>query len=612
MPVAAEKGRERVLRDVMVPMRDGARLATDVFLPEGAGPWPVLLERTPYDKRAARANEYTRAHPEIFGREELAGFFTAAGFAVVFQDCRGRYGSEGTFVKYRAEAEDGYDTLAWLVRQPWCDGAIGTMGMSYSAHTQMAAAALSPPGLAAMVVDCGGFSNAYQGGIRFGGALELKQATWAYRHALRSRAAKDDPRVAAALEAADIADWFARMPWEPGRSPLSAAPEYEGFLFEQWRKVLFDDYWKIPALYAQGHYEKMPRVPSVHMSGWYDPYARTAVENFVALSARGHDAQLIVGPWTHGARSRTYSGDVDFGPHATFDDAIGTDFVAWRIGFFERHLRGRAGPAEPPVRVFVMGGGSGRRNAEGRLDHGGSWLACTRWPPEESRPLPLFLQPDHRLAPHPARDEAAHRFVADPDDPVPTIGGPITSGAPVMEGGAFDQREDPRFFGCRTPGRPIAARPDVLVYELLVEDEPLTIVGDVSVTLFVSSDRPTADFTAKLVDVHPQSADYPQGFAMNLCDGILRAPFREGFDRLVPLEPGTIVPLTVQLYPTANRFMPGHRLRLEIASSNFPRFDVNPNDAPGEDLSPVRRRATNAVHIGPAFASRLSLHVLPG
>lgn len=612
MPVAAEKRRERVLRDVMVPMRDGVRLATDVFLPEGAGPWPVLLERTPYDKRAARANEYTRAHPEIFGREELAGFFTAAGFAVVFQDCRGRYGSEGTFVKYRAEAEDGYDTLAWLVRQPWCDGFIGTMGMSYSAHTQMAAAALSPPGLAAMVLDCGGFSNAYQGGIRFGGALELKQATWAYRHARRSRTAKDDPRVAAALEAADIADWFARMPWKPGHSPLAAAPEYEGFLFEQWRRVLFDDHWKIPALYAEGYYDAMPRVPSVHMSGWYDPYACTAVENFVGLRARGHDAQLIVGPWTHGARSRTYSGDVDFGADATFDGAIGTDFVAWRIAFFERHLRGKAGEPEPPVRVFVMGGGSGRRNAEGRLDHGGSWLACTRWPPEESRPLPLFLQPDHRLAPRPAQGEAAHRFVADPDDPVPTIGGPITSGAPVMEGGAFDQREDPRFFGCRTPGQPIAARPDVLVYELLVEDEPLTIVGDVSVTLFVSSDRPTTDFTAKLVDVHPPSADYPRGFAMNLCDGILRAPFREGFERLVPLEPGVVVPIVVRLYPTANRFMPGHRLRLEIASSNFPRFDVNPNDAPGEDLSPVRRRAHNAVHVGPSFASRLSLHVLRG
>lgn len=611
MSVAIKTRESRALRDVMAPMRDGVRLATDVFLPEGDGPWPVILERTPYDKTAARANEYTRAHPEVFGREELARFFTDAGYAVAFQDCRGRYRSEGAFVKYRAEAEDGYDALAWIAAQPWCDGRIGTMGMSYSAHTQMAAAALSPPGLKAMVVDCGGFSNAYQGGIRYGGALELKQATWAYRHALRSRAAKADPRMARALGEVDLAEWFARMPWKEGHSPLAASPEYEAFLFEQWRNILFDDFWKIPALYAQGSYESAPRIPSVHMSGWYDPYARTAVENFVGLKALGHDVHLVLGPWTHGARSRTYAGDVDFGPDAAFDGAIGVDFVSWRIGYFDRTLRGLPGPEEPPVRVFVMGGGSGRRNAQGRLDHGGFWLSAGRWPPEETRPLDLFLQPDHALSPDPAAAQATHRYVADPDDPVPTIGGPITSGAPVMEGGAFDQREDARFFGCRSPGMPIAARPDVLVYELIVEDAPLTVVGDVEVTLFVSSDRPTTDFTAKLVDVHPPSDDYPQGFAMNLCDGILRAPFREGFDRLTPLAPGEVAELTIRLYPTANRFMPGHRLRLEIASSNFPRFDVNPNDAPGEDLSPVRFKAVNAVHVGGAWRSRLSLRVVP-
>jgi uncharacterized protein len=611
MDAALNPSGPRVMRDLMAPMRDGVRLATDVYLPEGPGPWPALLERTPYDKTAPRTNEYTRAHPQVFGRAELAGYFTVEGFAVVFQDCRGRYGSEGRFTKYRGEAEDGYDALAWIAAQPWCDGRIGTMGMSYSAHTQMAAAALDPPGLAAMVVDCGGFSNAYQGGIRYGGAFELKQATWAYRHALRSRAAAADPVARRALEAVDIAGWFARLPWKRGHSPLAATPDYEDYLFEQWERSVFDAYWRVPALHAAGHHARMPKVPSAHISGWYDPYARTAVENFAGLSALGHPAQLILGPWTHGARSRTYAGDVDFGPAATFEGAIGEDFVAWRIGFFARRLKGRAGAEEPAVRIFVMGGGSGRRTAEGRLDHGGAWLAATRWPPERAEAIRLHLHADGRIAAQPQEGPGARSYVADPDRPVPTIGGPITSGEPVMRGGAFDQCEGPAFFGCSPPYLPLASRPDVVVFETSPLEEEVTIAGDVAVVLSISSDRPTTDFTAKLVDVHPPSADYPQGFAMNLCDGVLRACFRNGFERVEPLTPGEAARVRIELYPTANRFLPGHRIRLEVASSNFPRFDVNPNFAAGEDLAAARLPALNTLHFGPGAPAYIQVWRLP-
>jgi uncharacterized protein len=598
MQVAARPSGACVLRDVMVPMRDGVRLATDIYLPEGPGPWPGLLERTPYDKSAPRTNEYTRAHPEVFGREELAGFFTAEGFAVVFQDCRGRYGSEGRFTKYRGEAEDGYDTLAWIAAQEWCDGRIGTMGMSYSAHTQMAAAALDPPGLAAMVVDCGGFSNAYQGGIRYGGAFELKQVTWAYRHALRSRAAAADPVAKRALEGVDIADWFTRMPWKRGHSPLAAIPDYEDYLFEQWERSTFDGYWQVPALYAAGHHGRMPKVPSVHISGWYDPYARTAVENFTGLAALGHPTQLVLGPWTHGARSQAHAGDVDFGSKATFDGAIAEDFVKWRLAFFSRHLKGQTGTEEPPVRIFVMGGGSGRRTEAGRLDHGGAWLAARSWPPEQSSSVRLHLHADGSLAPGAPERGGARSYCADPDHPVPTIGGPITSGEPVMRGGAFDQREGPDFFGCRPPYLPLSSRRDVLVFETAPLEEAVKIAGDVSVVLSIESDRPTSDFTAKLVDVHPPSPDYPQGYAMNLCDGILRACFREGFERHEPLVPGEVARIRIMLYPTANLFLPGHRIRLEIASSNFPRFDVNPNFAAGDALSAARVAAVNTLHFG--------------
>lgn len=611
MSLARVHSEATVLRDIMVPMRDGVRLATDVFLPQGAGrgPWPALLERTPYDKRAARANEYTAAHPQVFGREELAGFFTDAGFAVVFQDCRGRYGSEGRFTKYRGEAEDGFDTLAWIAAQDWCDGQVGTMGLSYSAHTQLSAACLNPPALAAMICDCGGFADAYQGGIRFGGALEMKQATWAYRHALRSRSAAADPVAEAALEATDIAAWFRRMPWKRGHSPLAPVPDYEAYLFEQWERGTFDAYWQVPALYAAGHYATMRQVPSVHLSGWYDPYAVSAVQNFTGLAAAGHDTALILGPWTHGNRSLTHAGDVEFGPDATFEVATGRDYVRWRIDTFRRHLMRAEVADEPTVRYFVMGGGNGRRGPGGRMEHGGHWRTARRWPPETARPIQLHLTPWGGLTETPAA-AGMRTYVFDPADPVPTIGGPITSGAPVMQGGAFDQRETTALFGARAPGLPLASRPDVLVFETSPLTRPVIVAGNLALRLFVSSDRPTTDFTAKLVDVGPPNDDYPQGYAMNLCDGILRACYREGFDRIAPLPPGEPVEIHVPMYPTANLFAPGHRIRLEVSSSNFPRFDVNPNAAPGDDLSPARLRAVNTVHMGPAYPSALLLTVL--
>jgi len=612
MSVASEEVDTHVLRDVMVPMRDGVRLATDVLFPEhaGHGPWPAILERTPYDKCEARVNEYTRDHPEVFGREELARFFTDAGFVVVFQDCRGRYASEGRFTKYRGEAEDGFDTLDWIAQQPWCDGQVATMGMSYSAHTQMAAACLNPPALAAMICDCGGFSNAYQGGIRFGGALELKQVTWAFRHALRSRAAAADPVAKAALEATDLRDWMRRLPWTEGHSPLSPIPDYEKFLFEQWTRNTFDAYWKIPALYAAGWHKTMRRVPSVHISGWYDPYAVTAIENFTGLRDAGHDTSLILGPWTHGNRSRTYAGDVDFGVDCTFEGGTGQDFVQFRIDTFRRHLLGNDLPAGPRVRYFVMGGDDGRRGEAGRMSHGGCWHVADSWPPENSAPARLFLGDTGILTQVPSEVAGKQSFLFDPERPVPTIGGPITSGAPLMVGGAFDQVETREVFGATTPGMPLAGRADVLVFETPPLEQAMTIAGEVSVRLFISSDRPTTDITAKLVDVYPPTPDYPHRYAMNLSDGILRTCYRDGFEQQRALPEQEVVEITVRLYPTANRFEIGHRIRLEISSSNFPRFDVNPNHEVGHDLSAVKCRALNTLYFGSSHPSCLQFSLL--
>src|SRR5437762_316842 len=230
---------------------------------------------------------------------------------------------------------------AWLVTQPWCNGRVATMGLSYSAHTQMALGCLDPPGLAAQFLDCGGFSNAYRSGIRHGGAFDLKQATWAWRNAL---ADARDAESRATLAAQDIAAWFARLPghgWHRGESPVSAAPDYEDYLFEQWSRGAFDQFWQQPGIYAEGYYNRYADVPTVHLSGWYDPYARTAMENYQGLArADRRPAQLILGPWTHGDRSLGYAGDVDFGPAAAVDGNLAEDFFALRRRRFARWVKG--------------------------------------------------------------------------------------------------------------------------------------------------------------------------------------------------------------------------------------------------------------------------------
>lgn len=601
-----------VERDLMVRARDGVELATDVYRPMHGGPYPVLLERTPYDKSAPSRSERTAAVAAPRSRGEVAAYFVRHGYAVVYQDCRGRYKSGGRFTKYLSEAEDGCDTLAWLMRQPWCNGRIGTFGLSYAAHAQAALGCLDPVGLAAQFLDCGGFSNAYRSGIRHDGAFDLKQATWAYNNAL---ADAQDPAVTAALRAQDIKAWFGRLPWHKGDSPISAAPDYEDYLFEQWSHGSFDRFWKQPGIYAEGYWDKYADVPVTHLSGWYDPYARTAVENYVGLSQRGRAPQrLILGPWTHGDRSLTYAGDVDFGAAAPVDGNLAENFYALRRAWFDRWLKGvdNGVEAEPPVRVFVMGGGSGRRNAEGRLDHGGRWRTSATWPVPQTEWTPFYLYPDRTLGrakPESSPPPLSFRF--NPHCPVPTIGGAVSSGEPIMRGGAYDQREGPHVFGATPPYRPLGERPDVLSFSTPPLDREIEIVGPVRVRLWVASDAPDTDFTAKLVDVHPPSVDYPDGFAMNLTEGLLRLRYRDSWERPAMMAPGEVYAITIELFPTGNLFLPGHRLRLDISSSNFPHFDVNPNSGEPEGSMERPRIAENRVFVDRDRPSHIVLPVVP-
>ncbi len=341
----AAAGQGATCTEFMIPMRDGVRLATDVHLPAGFrpgidAPLPTILERTPYGKREVSRSEINRGEPAARGH-----------VAAVFRCARLR------------GCVPGLSRTSWIGRRVHQVPVRGADGLRHSgritrngtgrrtarghldlaaAHTQMAAACMNPPGLACMVIDSGGFANSYQCGIRQGGAFELKQATWAVNQAKGSQAVLNDPLLKAALDAQDLKEWFARMPWRPGQSPLRFVPEYERYLFDQWTHEIFDEFWQQPGIYAEGFYDSMARVPTVLMSSWYDAYVRSTMDNFAALSKLDPVAAptyLIMGSWLHGDRNVPFSGDVDFGPAAMIEGQIAEDWLAFRAQWFDRWLK---------------------------------------------------------------------------------------------------------------------------------------------------------------------------------------------------------------------------------------------------------------------------------
>jgi len=574
-------------------MRDRVVLATDIYWPDGSAPAdlaprPVLLERSPYDVRAMRGSDGLHASGEPVSPESGAAFFVGRGYVVVRQDCRGQGGSEGAFAKYVNEAEDGYDTHEWIAAQPWCDGTIVTHGVSYSAHTQAAAASISAPHFAAMILDSGGFSSAFDAGGRFGGAFELKQAIWSLRRAGHDIGSPET-----------LAAWFGALPWRRGFSPLTPAQDYEDFLFDQWSHENLDEYWRQPGLYARGYYDAFPPVPVLNISSWYDPYVFTAVENFQMLRKRNSRSALVLGPWTHGARSVSWAGDVDFGPAAPLDGNLAPDYLEFK----DKWLRAALGAGgEPAVRYFLMGGGSGRRIRSGRMDHGGRWCVATEWPPSDAEPLHLYLGADQSLRWEPA-PAGALTYDFDPRDPVPSRGGGITTGEPLMWGGAFDQT----FLAGVTP-LPLSARHDVLTFQTDPLAAPVALAGRVAVHLRFSSSAPDTDVAVKLVDVHPPNADYPHGYAMNVTDGMLRCRHRDDPAHPAPLEPGREYDLVIPMPDAANVFGTGHRIRVDVTSSNFPRCDVNPNTGGPVMGARTFTIARNTVHTG---QSSIRLDVVP-
>lgn len=597
-----------VMRDVMVPMRDGVRLATDITLPAGHGPFPTLLHRTPYDKSGARPSEISVREPVPKTNLEVAARLARAGYAVMTQDCRGRYASEGVFQKYMGEGEDGFDTLAWARQQDWCRGDFGTYGLSYSAHVQTALAVLQPPGLRTMFLDSGGFWNAYQGGVRRGGAFEMKQVTWAYKHARLSDAARD-PKVARALAQEDIADWILGKSWHRGQSPMRHVPEYEDYLFDQWEHGAFGAYWQAPEIYGAAHYAVLSQYPTFLISGWYDPYSETMFRHFEGITNHGGHAELVMGPWLHGRRSQGFAGDADFGPESRLDGAIAPDYDSLRRAWFDHWLMpDEPRPAPPTVQWFAMGGGSGKTTAEGRLDHGGLWRKDRVWPPRDMAQVSYYLLAEGGLASNPGAAGKAV-FVTDPVTPVPTIGGAITSGEPVMEGGVFDQVTTPETFAALPPFGPVTARADVLSFATEPLVHAIEIAGTPTLILDLSTDVPDMDIAFKLIDLAPPSPNYPAGFAANLTDGILRLRYRDSWETPALLTPGERVRITIEAPPIANIFAVGHRIRVDISGANFPKFDVNPQTGEDAPNASGRRISTTSVYLGQGAGTRLILPI---
>ncbi len=591
-------------RGVLVTMRDGVRLATDLYRPArdgrpAAGRFPAILERTPYSRQG-------------LGAVAAAQFFCRHGYAAAIQDVRGRYDSEGEWYPFALEAEDGYDTVEWLASQQWSDGKVGTAGLSYSGSDQHALASLAPPHLAAVFAS-EAMSNYHTGSMRQGGAAELRFLVYALWMAAESPEALRDPalRAAALAESAAVEDWLRRTPLKPGVSILRNFPAIERWVLDVVRHGDYDDYWKQRGYNIEEYYDEYADVPVCLLSGWYDTYTRATVDNFVALRRRNRGpVHMIIGPWTHGVETlrQSWSGDADFGIDAPLDDYDG-----YRLGFFDAALRGLdTGFFErPPVRLFVMGGGSGRKLPTGRLDHGGRWRDEAEWPLSRARSTPYHLWPDGSLrTAEPPTGPSSQTYRYDPAHPVPTIGGSISAATAVMPAGGFDQRGRPGLFGCADT-LPLNARHDVLSFQTEPLTQAIEVTGPLSVRIWVTTSAPDTDLTAKLLDVYPPSVDYPDGYALNLQDGILRLRYRNDRSRPELMTPGELYRVDVVLAPTSNLFERGHRIRLDISSSNYPRFDRNPNTGDPLGVSGRAVPVDVTIHHDAERPSHLLLPVVP-
>jgi putative CocE/NonD family hydrolase len=617
-------------------MRDGVRLAFDVYRPGSggafaAGRFPAIMLHTPYDKSTKR---YT----------EIADSFVPHGYAVVLVDMRDRYRSEGSGTYFHSATphtgNDGYDIVEWIAAQPWSNSRVGTVGSSYAGQVQIRTALERPPHLTAIWPDVVTTNN-YANCTREGGAMQGHMFWALFIHAQDAQEVRHDPALSEQVwdDLRNLRELYKATPWQRGQTSLRLVPALEQTLIDYYTRGAYDDWWSRIECDFTAYFDQHADVPMTVSSGWFDPWAGPDAEYFAAMAAKNTAPQrLVIGPWSHvGMRGdATFCHEVDFGLQSVW----GVErYFEEQLEYFSRWLPDDAGgqPAdEAPIRIFVMGGGSGRRTAEGKLDHGGRWRDEHEWPLARAVETALYLHGDGALSVHaPPTVAAPRQFTYDPAHPVPTVGGiycavgelpsegpgmepawsrflhPVLRLRDVMTPGPADQREAEQFFGSEAPYRRLSERPDVLVFETEPLTEAIEVTGAIEVHLWISSSAVDTDFTAKLIDVHPANEDYPDGFDMLLTDSIIRCRYREGFDREVLMTPGEIYPVTIRLSATSNLFDVGHRIRVDISSSNWPRLDLNPNT--GEPMGRHTHQvvAEQAVYVDAERPSRIVLPVIP-
>lgn len=560
-------------REVQIPMRDGVNLAADVYVPtQGTGPFPVIVERTPYNKSDCHYS--------------AAQYYARRGYVVVIEDERGRYNSGGEYYWWRDHGwgahQDGYDTIEWAATQLWSNGKVGTMGLSMGCHNQYMTAPTRPPHLEAMFcADAAG--NPYKDLFYQGGALHLIMPTWLLTQNEMARPFRLNFGAGRGGYVGTPESWTSWYTSKQERGLKLSQSMIAQMMEDMIKNPYYNDYWRQWAI--DEHLDRID-VPVFHYASWYDRYPLTQVKLFNGIREKGGPRaragqRLQLGPWTHGAGDITSRviGDLDFGPEAAID------YNALRLRWFDRYLKGLANgiDKEPPVRIFVMGANAWRSENEfplARAVHTDYFLRAGSSGSIDS------LNDGVLSTAAPAADEKSDSYSYDPRKPVPTIGGDLF----IQPNGARDHRPADRLS---------------LTYTTPRLDRDVEVTGIPKVELFASSSAVDTDWVVTISDVHPD------GYTQILRQNLLRARFRDGYERPALMKPNTPYTFAIEMFPISNLFKQGHRIRLTLTSSSFPKWYPNGNTGREMDDETTGVVAANTIYHDRQRPSRVILPIIP-
>jgi putative CocE/NonD family hydrolase len=555
---------------VAIPMRDGVILYGEVYRPVKNDKYPVLVSRTPYS---------TQRYPSAY-EEPL--FFASRGYVYVFQDVRGRHESEGKWEPFRNDIEDGYDTVEWAARQPWSSGKVGMQGHSYGGHVQWRAAMAKPPHLVT-IFPMVASTSLYHNWVTLNGAWRLS-FNFGWGADRQESRIMQNTGIHTMKNGPESQRYDKVLPYLPLIGMQELLGRHAQFYTDWIKHPDYDDYWK--ALNVEEVFEQIG-IPIHTHGGWFDIFTQGTQHGYIGMSQRGKTAvarkqsHMVIGPWEHGVSQKT--GDLDFGPDAKLEREI------FELPWFDYWLKGAANGvgSEPPVTLFVMGKNIWRQENEfplARTQYRKMYFSSAGHANTSGGDGSLSWDA-------PAESSTPDRYDYDPKNPIPSTGGNNCCGTPTLSG-PRDQRR-------------IENRNDVLVYTSAPLGKELEITGPVKIVLHAASDAVDTDFVGKLIDV------YPDGRAFNVCEGILRARYRQGADHPKLLEPGKSYELTIDLVGTSNVFLKDHRLRVDVTGSHFPEFDRNPNTGKPFGSSSEVKTARQTIYHSATQPSHILLPVIP-